>query len=484
MISWAYEIVGKVKLGDERLSKRLVTMIETFVEKPASSIPDACDTWAATEATYRFLDNEAVVPERVTEAMAEATAGRCQGLPLVLAVQDTTSLDFTAHTDTVGLGPLEHPKRRGLFVHTTLAVNPDGGVPLGIISQQMWARDPATVGKSDQRKEVPVEGKESGRWVVSVQETEGRLGASVAVLTVADREADVYELFVLAHELRGQWLIRARHDRNLVGEEQRLVAAVEHQPVCATTTVDLPRTDQRAARRATLEVRRAQVVLRPPQRPVGVIATWWTEHPTIEQLVPGKLPPLPVGVVLVTEVGLPSGVKPVRWLLLTNRPVETTEQALECVALYRLRWVVERYHFVLKSGCQIEKLQLETANRLMRAVVVYSEVAWRLLWLTYEVRAQPDAPCTVVFDDLTWRLVEVAVDPTAVLPLTPPTLRTTLRKIAKLGGFLGRTGDGEPGVKTIWRGLRRLADLTEGVRLAHDHPTLFPPQLPTLSTCV
>jgi hypothetical protein len=475
--TWANEIAGAVELGDERLNKRLMTMIESFVASPVASIPEACRSWAATHAAYRFFNNETVVADHITQAMAEATARRCQGVPLVLAVQDTTSLDFTTHTDTVGLGPLEHLKHRGLFVHTALAVDPHGGIPLGVISALIWARDPQMVGKRHQRKEVPVEAKESARWLISLKETEARLGASVRVLTVADREADVYELFVLAHQLRGDWLIRARHDRNLAGEEQRLVALVEQRPVCATTTVDLPRTHEREARRAKLEVRRAQVVLVPPERRTGLIAGWWAEHPKAEHLVPAVMAPLRVGVVLVTEVDPPAGAKPVRWLLLTNRPVENTAQALECVEFYRLRWLIERYHFVLKSGCQVEKLQLESAERLRRALAVYSEVAWRLLWLTYVTRVHPDAPCTDVFDDLTWQLLEVIDQPTAVLPVTPPPLRTTLRKIAKLGGFLGRKGDGEPGVKTIWRGLRRLADMTESVRLVHDHPDLFPHQL-------
>lgn len=486
MTTWANEIVGKIDLDDKRLDKRLVTLVETFVERPGASIPEACGTWAAAEAAYRFFDNEAVAPERIILAMAEATAERCQGLPLVLAVQDTTSLDYTAHTDTVGTGPLENPKRRGLFAHTTLAVTPEpeGGVPIGIISQHVWARDPGTVGKRHKRKEVPVEAKESARWLVSLKETEARLGPTVRVLTVADREADVYELFALAHELKGDWLIRARHDRNLKGDERHLVAAVERAEVCASTTVELARTDEREARLAKLEVRRAQVVLMPPQRPVGVINKWWAEHPEAEHLAPKKLHPVRVGVVLVTEVGAPEGEKPVRWLLLTSLPVETTEQALTCVGHYRLRWLVERYHYVLKSGCLVERLQLESADRLRRAVAVYSEVAWRLLWLTYQARAHPEAPCTTVFDEETWRVLWVADCPTAVVPVTPPNLHTAVRKIAMLGGFLGRKGDGEPGVKTLWRGLRRLNDTLAGYRLAREHPDLLPDQLVGQLTCV
>ncbi len=200
MSSWANEIVGEIELNDDRLNDRLVTLVETFVEHPAASIPEACGTWAATEAAYRFFDNEAVVPERIIEAMAQATAKRCRGVELVLAVQDTTSLDYTTHTDTADLGSLEHPQHRGLFAHSVLAVNARGGVPIGVVSQQIWARDPQTIGKSAKRKELPIEAKESARWLLGLRESEERLGSKVAVLSVADREADVYELFALARQ--------------------------------------------------------------------------------------------------------------------------------------------------------------------------------------------------------------------------------------------------------------------------------------------
>jgi len=486
VVAWVDEIVREIELGDERLDKRFVTLVETFLERPAASIPEACGTWTATEAAYRFFDNEGVLPEQIILAMARATAKRCEGLPLVLSVQDTSSLDYTGHTDTVGLGPLEHPKHRGLFVHTALAVDPEGGVPLGIVSQQVWARDPAQVGKSEKRKELPIEAKESARWLVGLKEAEVRLETAAHVLTVGDREADVYELFVLAQELQGDWLIRARHDRRLKGDEGHLLAAVEQAPVCAHTTVELPRVDGREARQAKLEVRSAQVLLVPPARAVGVVKAWWAEHPAVEHLVPMKLRPVRVGVVLVDEVDAPSGVEPLRWLLLTSLPVTTPEQALACVEYYRLRWLVERFHFVLKSGCKVEGLQLETADRLRRAIAVYSEVAWRLLWLTYEARRHPDASATTVVDDPTWRLVYAVASPKTAVPMTPPNLRTIVRMIAMLGGFLGRKGDGEPGVKTLWRGLRRLNDMVEGYRVFKEHPDLFPlaQQLAKLSSYV
>ncbi len=436
------EIFGEIRLGDQRLAERLRELVEAFSAKPEASIPEASGDWAATAAAYRFFNNDAVEPEQIVSSLVQATLKRCQGEPVVLAVQDTTSLDYTSHPKTEGLGPLEDPDRRGLFVHTTLALSPKG-VPLGLVAQQAWARDPADIGKRQRRKQLPVEAKESAKWLRGLKQTEARLGQLEArVVSVADREADVYEVFALAQELTGDWLIRARHDRRLGDEESHLVSVVEQAPVGLCSLVEVPEQAKQPARRAKVEVRRAEVELVPPQRVKGVIAKWWAEHPEVERLAPEELRPVRVRVVLVSEVDPPSGVEPLRWLLLTSLPLDTAEQVLTIIAYYRLRWLIERYHFVLKSGCQVEKLQLEQAERLRRALTVYAAVAWRLLWLAYEARANPQAPCTVVLDEDAWRLLWVLSCPKISLPLNPPNLETATRQIAKLGGFLGRKGDG------------------------------------------
>jgi hypothetical protein len=469
---WADEIVGEIALGDARREERLRVLIETLAEQGGRPIPQACETWAATNAAYRFFDNAHVDPAVISQSLARATAARCQGEELVLGVQDTTSFDYSTHQKTVGLGPLESPTRRGLFVHTTLAVSTKG-VPLGVLDRQVWARDPEDVGKRHRRKELPIEAKESAKWLHGLANTAGYLGPEQRMLVVADREADVYELFALAHELKVDWLIRARHDRKLAGAEGQLLAAVAGMPPCLCTTVEVAGADKRPGRQARLEVRRATVVLVPPKREQGVDAHWWQAHPQTERLAPRPLEPVRVGVVLATEIDPPAVGEPVRWLLLTSLPVETTEQVLTCIGYYSLRWLVERYHFVLKSGCQVERLQLETAQRLERALAVYAGVAWRLLWLTHEARVQPQRPCTVVLDDDAWRLLWVLTAGPQPLPASPPDLRTAIRQIAQLGGFLGRKHDGEPGVKTLWRGLSRLSDMVLTYRALKEHPDLL-----------
>jgi hypothetical protein len=177
MITWTQEAIAKIELGDERLYSRLLALVEAFVERPATSIPDACQTWAATHAAYLFFDNEAVKPATIIDGAAQATLSRCQGEDLILAVQDTTSLDYTSHAVAEGLGPLENPHQRGLFVHSTLAVSA-AGVPLGLVTQEVWKRDPPKIGKRKNRTDLPIEAKESAKWLWALQQTEQRLQAA------------------------------------------------------------------------------------------------------------------------------------------------------------------------------------------------------------------------------------------------------------------------------------------------------------------
>src|SRR6266567_642503 len=216
--AWVEETLGPIELGDVRLDRRLRIVVETFASHPEQSIPQASGTWAKTKATYNLFSNPRVDAEALRHSQAEATAQRCAGLGRVLAVQDTTDLDYTSHPKLAGVGPLETQRRRGLFVHSTLAVGEDG-VARGLLHQQIWARDEAETGKRARRHERPIEGKESSKWLLGLVATEALVGPDVQVITVADREADIYELYALAAVLQGDWLIRARHDRALVGEE-------------------------------------------------------------------------------------------------------------------------------------------------------------------------------------------------------------------------------------------------------------------------
>ena len=238
-------------------------------------------------------------------------------------------------------------------------------------------------------------------------------------------------------------MIRAAWNRRVNKSSEYLWEAAEKAPALGSKSIVVPRGDDKPERAAKVTLQSALVTIDPPKNRKKE-----------------KLPSVAINTLLVRELAPPDGVEPIEWLLLTTLPVGTLDEASQCITWYSYRWRIERYHYVLKSGCRIEKLQLETKDRLMRALAVYSMVAFRLLWLTYQARQTPDAPCTAVFDDNEWRTLFFAVHKTKRLPVTPPSLETAVLWVAKLGGFLARKHDGKPGVNVLWRGIRRLFDLS------------------------
>jgi Transposase DNA-binding/Transposase Tn5 dimerisation domain len=452
--SWAEQELRHVDLGDPRRDRRLVRLVTDLADCPESSLPLATGDWAATKAAYRFFDNDHVAPDAIRAAHRQATLDRlpdpAQGPLLVL--QDTTLLDFTSHPATTGLGHLIHRKHAGLLVHSALLISATG-VPLGVLHQHVWARDPARRGQRRQRRHRPTAPKESQRWLDAVQATEAALPADRAILTIADREADFYDLLATPRRRGHHFLIRAKGRRRVAHEAGLLGDALRAQPVAGQLNVTLPRGAERPARRATRTIQFGAFDLQPP-----------STHPRRKELAP-----LRVWAVLAQEENPPPGQKPVCWLLLTTQPLVTLEDAAQAVLRYSRRWLVERLHFVLKSGCRIERWQLTTAARLQRALATYLLVAWRLLWLTYQARQEPEASCATVFTPLAWHVLHQAVQPDQPRPAAPPTLREAVRQVARLGGFLGRRHDGDPGVQVLWRGLRRLHDLVEGYQLTLKH---------------
>jgi Transposase DNA-binding/Transposase Tn5 dimerisation domain len=437
--AWAAEELATANFGDARLNKRLIRIVTDKLAKPTASIPQASGDWAATKATYRFFASHQVRADAIRAPHRDATVQRILHHPTILVLQDTTELDYTGHPNTTGLGHLDNTHRQGLKVHSGLAATIDG-VPLGLLHQAVWTRDAAT--KGIKRRNRPQAEKESQRWLTTLAELQQVVPATTRLIVVADREADIYPLFIAPRDARTELVVRATYDRGLVGGEslEEVAVRVTWQ---GTRSVTIPGNGSRAARTATVHVGWSSVQMLPP-----------TNYPK-----PASAPRPQVHLVVVEEREPPPGVKPLRWLLWTTLPVESWDEAVAIVEYYRHRWLIERYHFVLKSGCGIEELQLETGAGLERALAVCCVVAWRLLWLTYQARRTPDEPCTSVFATHEWQALYCTLYRTATPPAQAPTLHEAMHMVARLGGFLARKGDGEPGVKTIWRGLVRLDDI-------------------------
>jgi hypothetical protein len=462
MESWAAAEVQTAKLGDPRRTRRLITLIEALAAQPTASVPRACHgEGAAIKGAYRFWDSDAITPAAIRSAHQRATVERIGSPSLVLAVQDTTELNFTAHPATAGLGPLAGRGQQGILVHSVLAISP-AGVPLGLLHQESWTRDPEQAGSRHTRRKRSTQEKESGRWLRAQEATLAALPAAVDTLTIADREPDIYDLFAAPRRPGAELLIRATHNRRIAdeaaGEAAYIWTTLARAKAAGAITIRLGRTPTRPERDATLVIRFQPVELQPPRH-----------HRQRAQCLPIRLT-----AILAEEEHPPTGQTPVCWRLLTSWPVETLADALGLVEVYSFRWLIERYHFVLKSGCRLEELQLETAERLERALATYCLVAWRLLWLTHRAREEPEANGLAVLPR-----AEQAVLAAQVPSLGPaPTLHDVVRAIAQLGGFLGRKGDGEPGVKTLWYGLQKLHLMALGWEL-HQTITSSPPPLTT-----
>ena len=452
--TWAEEEFGEADLGDVRRNARLVQLASVLGAQPSASLPHATDDPASLKAAYRFFDNDYVRAEAMLASHVQSTKGRMQAVPLVLAVQDTTYLDWTDHPHTSGLGPLAAPTHQGLLAHTTLAITPER-VPLGLLAQQVWARE-ADVRRNQDHKQRPIDEKESQKWLTSVEAVIAahRECPTTQFVSVGDREADVYDLFLLDRPVGVDLLIRAAQDRKADHEEKYLWAAMATAPVAASVTLHMGARAGQAARSATVRVRWRQVTLRPPN-----------------SRTKDKLPTITVWAVWAIEPNPPPGVEAVEWLLLTTVPITSTDEALERLAWYAARWGIEVWHKVLKSGCAIENRQLETAERLKRCLTLYSVIAWRILYATMLARAAPDLPCTVLLDADEWQGLYCRIHRVALAPEKPPSLRQAVRWIAQLGGFLGRKRDGEPGVTVLWKGFQHLVDITAMYRIMRPAPS-------------
>ena len=444
---WAENEFAKAELPDERLRKRLLTIARDLYARPQAQIPEACQSRAKTKATYRFFDHPETAMEILLEPHYQATRQRILDQKIVLAVQDTTSLNYSAHAATQDLGPISSQKdgAMGLVVHNTMAFSL-AGTPLGLLDVQCWARDAKEFGKHHQREHRPIEQKESFKWLKSFQQVAQaqQQCSNTMLVSVGDREADIYELFELALQDVGapKLLVRAEYDRLLADGQGHLWPMVAAQPVAATQDLQAPRRGTQSARMAHLEIRFASVMLKPPKRKP-------------------QLPSLKMCAILAEELDAPADVKPLRWMLLTTCDVHGVDSAIEKIGWYRLRWGIEVYHRTLKSGCKIEQRQLGSAERIETCLAIDMVVAWRIFHLAKLGREVPNIPCTVFFEEHEWKALHTHHTKTPVPPDQPPPLRDAMRMVATLGGFLGRKCDGEPGATTLWRGLQYLDGIAD-----------------------
>ena len=440
-MDWLGTEFKNLDLGDKRNNARAINIVNAISKAPQSSIPKSCQGWAETQATYRFYANESVQRDALIQPHYEATEARIRQSQsaFILCLQDTTELNFNGQ-QIEGMGRLSYDAQRGMYLHPTLCVTPER-LPLGISDTWQWARG---LSKKEDQKSPAI--KESLRWIEGYERVaEMALRCPEQRLVyVADREGDMLDLMKKAHTLNhpADWLIRAKHNRSL-GKEEKLWDAVDKQPVLAKITFIKPRKKGQKARHIQQEIKVLRCTLSPKS-------------------------PCPVEVTLVyaKEINPPKGCRPIVWRLMTNRRVQNELDAIEMIDWYRCRWEIEMFFDVLKVGCQVEKLQLATRERIEKALALYMIITWRVMYLMRLGRICPDLPADLVFDELEWKSSYLLGKQS--LPIGIPCLNDVIRNLAQLGGFLGRKSDGEPGSKSIWIGFQRIQDCVYGIQISRE----------------
>lgn len=452
--AWAKEAFGGAKLGDSRRTRRLVEVAASFARHTGASIPTACGAKAAAvEGAYRFARNDEVEPTDIAEAGFAATAKLVAKLnpKVLLAPEDSTVLSYAHDVDDLGdVGGPSSSNTRGIWVHSTILVDPETGRTLGLVAQNRWVRDPEEYGKKHRRRELPYEEKESFKWEQNARDMRELLGPELMphVISVCDREADVFAYLAHKRTHDERFIVRAEWDRNVTEQDEvdHLREVLKGAPVRGTAQVELPQRGGRPARTAKLRLTSAKVELRRP-KPLDA------KHPA----------KLEVNAVLAEELNPPKNEEPLNWMLLTTEPISTLSEVENVLKFYRMRWRIEVFHKAWKTGTGVERQRLQTADNLERIAVVLAFVAIRLMQLRELFEERVEVSCDQILDKETWSLLWVSVEQTKP-PRKPPSAQWAYRALGRFAGWTDTKRTGKVGWDTLWKGWSRLQERYEGLQ--------------------
>jgi hypothetical protein len=455
---WVDQELAGCQFEDERLDKRFRKLVRNLAESIGDSIPLACQDWANTKAAYRFFANERVKEHEILAGHFQSTRDRFSATnEPVLILHDTTEFTYSRNRpESIGIlnksfnrdrgGGMKQYTVCGISMHSSLAVTTDG-LPLGLAAIKFWTRSRFKGTNALKRKinptRVPIEEKESVRWLENLKESTALLGEPRRCVHVGDRESDIYELFCTAQQAGTSFLVRTCVDR-LAGDGKRTISAeMKLVPVKARHRIEV-RDRKGIASEATLAIKYRSIQVLPP---IGKKKQY---------------PELTLTVIYAQEQGAPKGREKIDWKLITDLPVRSRQDALKMLAWYALRWKIETFHKILKSGCKAEESKLRTANRLVNLIAVFCILSWRIFWMTMINRSAPDASPFLALSRLEVGLLDQLLRDRAERPSSKNSLSVYLTKIARLGGYLARAHDPPPGNLVMWRGIARLTDIQLG----------------------
>ena len=454
--TWATNIFGECEFGDARLTKRMEKIGTQLSQTIGSSLSASCDgNEAALEGSYRFIRNNRVTAEKIAEGGYKATIKACKGRRTLLAIEDTTSMSFS-HEVKEQLGDICSHKEayhKGFLIHSSLIIDGEKEATIGLIEQHRWCREGATFGKKRQRDTRAYQDKESYKWEENAKAIALRLGKLMSrVITVCDREADVYEYLQYKMHNSQRFIIRAQHDRALHKETGLLFSQISNLTVLGKYKVKIAQKGGRAARTATIELKSKQITVCPPKRKTN-----------------SDLKALTFNIVFATETGCPKEAEPLQWTLLTTEKVDHFADARQITRYYEQRWRIEEFHKAWKTGAGAERQRMQNAEPLEKMIVILGFIAVRLLQLKEGFEKEHFAPaeaektpCTTVLLQDEWKVLWLSVEKEKKLPKKIPSLGWAYLAIARLGGWTDTKRTGRASWATIWKGWFRLQERNEG----------------------
>lgn len=455
------------QFGDQRVNRRANFMTKKMAQCAEKAIPQVFCNGADLKGAYRFFNNNLVTPEKILQPHKLETVKRCKHQKIVGVIQDSSDLDFDYMECLEGFNSMHINVDKGFRIHPSLAIT-EKGTPLGVLAASNYTRENENSSKKH-RNDLPIEEKESFRWLtgfrVACELAEQIPG--VQVISIADREGDIYECLAEAQIVdtkhKADILVRSNHNRTLADTTDETADKLEKKLVRCSVKYEGKVTlnkYKKHERTASIAIRACKILINAPKT---------SKKKT--------LPPIEMNAVLVSEIDPPrvptrskksktadDDVKPLYWLLLTTLPIETLEEIQFIVSMYSKRWCIEIFFKVIKSGCKIDIPHLQTPARIKRFIALAMVVAWKVMLTTYLPREYPDVLCTSVFTEIEWKLAfsRVHTKPTP-FPEPPPTLKEMVGYVAMLGGYQKRKDP--PGIQTVWRGIMRVIDMVHGHEL-------------------
>jgi hypothetical protein len=431
-----------VDFGDKRLNNRLLKVVGSLTKNAKQSILGAAGDRNDAKGAYRLLGNDKFDKEKIATAVRDSTINRMEGT--VLLLEDTSDVNLNGHEKTEGLGySSEHI--RGVRLHSCIAVTTEG-LPIGLVSQYYDTRSEAKSTLTRKEKaERTIEEKESYRWLKMLDESTQYIPDNIHIITICDREGDFYELYAHAQKLNEDFVIRVTHDR-VTEADDKVLRQIRRTKASGQVTVNIPRNSRTnvPARQAEMEIAFCSINIKKPSN-----------------LTDDNLPnSLTLNIVRITEINN-EGKEPIEWILATSLPINSTKDAMTIVEYYVQRWKIERFHFVLKSGCGVEKIQQRTFEKIKPMLLIYSVIAMFIMTITYIGRVIPDIACDAFFSTEEWQILYRITHKTKIPPTVPYSMADAVKYLGQLGSYKRAPSDGPPGLKSIWSGLLKLFEFMD-----------------------